>query len=360
MNKQRAQLRMEEHFRKVVRNDRKIQNAYLLVHSEKLGIHLNIAEGSTGNRPAHAGQRYFIASVSKLFTSVLTVLLVQEGKVSYEDPIQRYVDTDLLHGLHVVKGKDYTGEIRIKHLLGHTSGLHDYFEDKPKQGKAMMELILEEPSRFWTPQEVIQWSRENLPSHFPPGQGFHYSDTGYHLLGLMIETVTSLPLHQALRHYIFQPLGMKHSHLAHHGEPIAESEHPIADLYIDNIRVTDYSSLSVEYAGGGIVSASEDLLTFVKALANHELLRKDSFESMKVWSKFAIGIDYGYGLVSFRTVPLVMPKKYNMWGNFGSTGSFMFYHPASELYLIGSLNRFGSYGKAIRLMLKCIDIAAKG
>ncbi|WP_302880607.1 hypothetical protein [Paenibacillus ehimensis] len=48
------------------------------------------------------------------------------------------------------------------------------------------------------------------------------------------------------------------------------------------------------------------------------------------------------------------------WGNFGSTGSFMFYHPALELYLIGSLNRFGSYGKAIRLMMKCIDIAAKG
>lgn len=54
--------------------------------------------------------------------------------------------------------------------------------------KPMLDMLFDEPSRLWTPQEVIRWSKENLKSHFPPGKGFHYSDTGYHLLGLIIET----------------------------------------------------------------------------------------------------------------------------------------------------------------------------
>ncbi|WP_244562742.1 hypothetical protein [Paenibacillus uliginis] len=80
---------------------------------------------------------------------------------------------------------------------------------------------------------------------------------------------------------------------------------------------------------------------------------------MKVWSKFAMGIDYGYGLVRFRTIPLLMPPKHNIWGNFGSTGSFLFYQPDMDLYLIGTFNQFRTTQKAIRFMLKTIDIVSK-
>jgi len=57
--------------------------------------------------------------------------------------------------------------------------------------------------------------------------------------------------------------------------------------------------------------------------------------------------------------PLLMPKKYNVWGNAGSIGSFMFYHPAMDIYLIGNLNRFRYASKGIRLMFKMIDILSK-
>ena len=359
MKKEKVQSLIAEHFTKIVQKDPKIYNAYLLVHSEKLGIHLNIAEGSTGNIPANTQQPYFIASIGKLFTSVLINILVEKGMISYEDTITQFLDNDLLQNLHIYKGKDYTSQIKIRHLLNHTSGLHDYFDDKPKQGKSMIDIIFDEPSRFWTPQETIQWSKEHLKSHFPPGKGFHYSDTGYHVLGLIIEKITSTPFHEALRHYIFQPLQMDHSYLAYYSEPMVKNDYPVADLYSGNNNVIQYRSLSIDYAGGGIVATSEDLLKFMKALATHEIIKEDTFEKMKDWAKFSIGIDYGYGLINFRTIPLLMPQKYNVWGNAGSVGSFMFYHPVMDTYLIGNLNQFRYAQKGIRLMFKIIDILSK-
>ena len=156
-------------------------------------------------------------------------------------------------------------------MLNHTSGIHDYLGDKPNHTTSMLEQIVSESSRFWTSKEVIQWSKENLHSHFPPGKGFHYSDTGYHLLGLIISKIASMSFHSALKQYIFQPLGMNHSYLAQHSEPAIKSDYHVADIYIGEtkIDVAQTRSLSIDYAGGGIISTSDDLLAFIKALVNH-------------------------------------------------------------------------------------------
>lgn len=139
--------------------------------------------------------------------------------------------------------------------------------------------------------------------------------------------------------------------------------HNAYNLYGRSINVTNYRSLSIDYAGGGIVATSEDLLKFMKALVNHELIRENTFEKMKDWAGFFnlffIGIDYGYGLMNFKTIPILMPKKYNVWGNAGSTGSFMFYHPEMDTYIIGNLNQFGYHRKGIKLMFKVIDMLLK-
>ena len=148
----------------------------------------------------------------------------------------------------------------MKHLLNHTSGLHDYFSDKPKYGKPMLDILLDQPDRFWSPQETILWSKDHLNSHFPPGKGCHYSDTGYHVLGLIIERITSKPFYRALMDYIFEPLEMLDSYLAQYSKPIAVNPYPLADLYVRDIKVTHYRSLSIDYAGGGIVSTTENLL----------------------------------------------------------------------------------------------------
>jgi len=361
MNKENTEKSIEKLFRNTVQKDHKIHNAYLLVHSDKLHIHKNIAEGLTNNIPANANQPYYIASVGKLFTSVLIGILVENEMITYEDTITPYLDNELLKNLHIIKGKDYTNQIRIRHLLNHTSGIHDYFEDKPEHTMPMLERIISEPSRFWTPEEVIQWSKDNLVSHFPPGKGFHYSDTGYHLLGLIIEKIASMSFHSALKQYIFQPLGMNHSYLAQYSEPAIKSDYHVADIYIGEtkIDVAQTRSLSIDYAGGGIISTSDDLLAFIKALVNHVIISSDTFEKMKDWARFFLGIDYGYGIMNIKTVPLFMPKVYNSWGNAGSTGSFLFYNQATNAYLIGSLNQQGYHIKGVRMMLKVINILSK-
>ncbi|WP_159881824.1 serine hydrolase domain-containing protein [Paenibacillus puerhi] len=354
MKTEQAQASIEAHFRRLVQKNANLHNAYLLVQSDKLGIRLELAEGTTGGMPAHARQPYCMASVSKLFTSVLIGMLFEQGLLSYEDPISKYLDSGLLDRLHVHKGTDYTHDIRIKHLLNHKSGLPCFLEDKPKQGKSILDLLLGEPSRLWTPQAMIEWSKAHLKAHFPPGQGFHYTDTGYHLLGLIIENVTARPFHEALHHYLFEPLGMKHSSFFRK-EPIERSEYPLAHLYVRNTNITDYNSLSLLYAGGGLVSTSQDMHVFMKALVHHRLLAASTIELMKKdCGRFFPGIDYGYGVMMFKHVPLIMPAKYQVWGNAGSTGSFMFYHPALDTYIIGSLNHFRYHQKGIRLMLHVI------
>lgn len=352
MEKANVQLEVEQLFKKKVEKDPKIHNAYLRVQSEKHGIDINLAAGKEAINPQ---QPYYIASVSKLFTSVLFGQLVEQGICSYDDKISQYLEADLLRNLHIYKERDYTNEIKIKHLLNNTSGLHDFVEDKPTKGKSMPNLLVDEPDRIWTPLETINWAKENMKNHFPPGERFHYSDTGYHLLGLIIEKITGLPYHEVLRKNIFEPLDMKHSHFSR-TEPVEASPFDVAKLYIRDTDITNNKSLSILYAGGGVVSTTDDLLKFIKALVHCQILKRETIERMRSdCGKFFFGIDYGYGVMNIKTVPVLMPVKYNSWGNAGSTGSFMFYHPATDAYLIGTMNQFGYGQKGIRFMLKIAD-----
>jgi hypothetical protein len=110
MKKEEVLSRMEGYFRQKVRKDPNLRNAYLLVHSDRLGIHLNLAEGAQ----ADPQQPYFVASVGKMFTSALAGILVEKGLLSYEDPISKYLDPGLLNGLHIYKGTDYSGAVLVK------------------------------------------------------------------------------------------------------------------------------------------------------------------------------------------------------------------------------------------------------
>ncbi|WP_026477787.1 serine hydrolase domain-containing protein [Alkaliphilus transvaalensis] len=363
MDKTHLENQLKDFFKKAIQKDKNIKNAFMLIHSDKYNLHLNMAEGTTEGVASVPNQPFHIASIGKLFTSVLTSILVEKNEIFFDDSISLYLDEELLKGLHIYKGIDYTDQIKIKHLMNHTSGLNDYFEDTPKNGKSMLQMIEDDPYRSWKPREIILWSKSNLKTHFPPGRGFHYSDTGYHLLGLILEKITKMPLAEAMDYYIFSPLEMHHSYLASHSEPKKKSAISVADVYMKGVNAKDFSILKDDYAGGGIVAPAEDLLKFMKALVHHKLIKEETFEKMKDWAGFFnlffIGIDYGYGLMNFKTIPLVMPSKYNVWGNAGSIGSFMFYHPLTDSYFIGSLNNFRYHRKGIRLMFKAIDILLK-
>lgn len=346
-----VQVKVEKVFRKKIQRDKNIQNAFLLIHSEKYGIHLKLAEGSTERASLHPDHPYFIASIDKLFTSVLIARLVEEGKLSFEDFLVSYLDADLLHELHMYKGTNYTDEIKIKHLLNHTSGLFGDALERSKQGVSMFDLLLNESPQLRTPKVIIQWSKENLNCQFPPGKGYYYSDFGYYLLILLIEKIHSKPYREILNNTLFGPLGMENTYML----PLSNSI-DVAPCYLNGLNVAANINLGMDTLGGRIVSTTEDLLKFMKALVRYEILHQDTLEQMKDWAKFSIGIDYGYGIMSFKPIPLFMPKKYCVWGNAGSNGSFMFYHPEMDTYFIGSFNDFRYQRKGIVFMFKMIDI----
>jgi len=346
MKKVNAESTIENVFRNQVRKDDRVRNAYLLIHSEKLKVHLNIAEGETGDRPADFQQPNYMASVGKIFTSTLAGILVDKGKLSFDDTINKHLAEELVSGLHVHKGVDYSNEIKIRHLLSQQSGLDDNFWP-------LLEKLIAVPDYSLTPKDAISWVKTNTEAIFRPGEGFKYTDTNYHLLGLIIENITGMSFHAALHEYFFEPLGMKHSHMLHYSDPIEKPAYPVADFYMRETRMNDIQSYAaLDFAGGGVVGPLEDFLKFMKALVAHELVSKETLQKMKKDSaKFTLGIDYGYGIWQIKTVPLLMPKKFNSWGVAGATGAFMFYHPEHEAFIIGNFNNSAYEKTGLRYMM---------
>ncbi len=363
MSRQKNRLctKIQARLDKTVSRNKKLKNALLLVHSEKNNIHWKFAAGTSGpkHKPIDADNPYHIASIGKTFTSVLIARLCERGKISFDDPVSKYLPADMLSGLFVYRGTDYAGKVLVRHLLNHTSGIGDYYEGKPLQGKPIKQLLVEGPGRFWTPDETIAYTRDNQKPVAAPGQKFHYSDTGYNLLGKLIENITGKALHENLHDEILTPLGMDNSCLLFYSEPKEKPSLPLAETYIGGHEVSTYKSISLDWAGGGIVSTTEDLLRFHKALVTHQLIKKETLaQCLNDTGRFSYGMDYGYGILCLNvgTMTLVLPKSFYMWGNFGSIASYMFYNPVYDTYIIGTFNHTAW---VVRQVFFIIDIMRK-
>lgn len=345
MDVAQASATIEASFRQQVQGNPKARNAYLLVDSEALGVHLDLAAGTTEGQPADPRQASYMASVGKLFTATLIAILQEQGALAFDDPIERFLDAELMDGLHVHKGHDYSSAIQVRHLLNQTSGLYDNFWP-------LLEKLRHDPAFAMSPRDAVLWGKQNLSPKFPPGRKLYYTDTNYHLLGLIIEAISGRPFHEALREHIFAPLGMRHAHVLHSSDPIEPSDYPIADFYAYDTNFLNLKGYAgIDYAGGGVVAPMHDLLIFMKALASHQIIKPDTLEQMKSdKARFNIGIDYGYGIWQYTTIPLLLPKQFNAWGVVGATGAFMFHHPLTSSYIIGAFNDLSYMRKAIRFM----------
>lgn len=349
-NKVTLQEKIESKFRQQVQNDKKVKNAYLLVHSEKLGIDINIAEGKTGGIQANPKQANHLASVGKLFTATVIGMLHEKGLLDFDDRIVKYLDKDVTRGLHVYKGKDYSGDISIRHLLMQTSGLNDVFYHLWKK-------ILNDPAFRTTPKEAIIWGKENLKPVAVPGEKHFYTDTNYYLLGLIIEKITNKAFHEVMHEFIFDPLGMRHAYVHGFSRPQADSDYPTAKLYIKGYDLLTIEGIhQIDYAGGSVIAPLSEYLVFMKALTNQLIIKGETLKRMimdDIWMGFpTVGFRYGYSVWKPVTIPLILPSRYNCWGCVGVTGAFMFYHPLTESYIIGTFNDFSYRGKALEFMVK--------
>ena len=225
------------------------------VHSGKLGWDYTFPGDSSG-------QPYHVASIGKLFTASLVMMLAERGAFTTRDPIHPFFSSAELERLFVFQGADYARQVTIEQLLGHTSGLADYFEGGVTGGRSFLDEVLANPQAHWTPQALLDFTREKQAAVGAPGQVFNYSDTGYILLGLLIEKVSGKAFHENLRDEFFVPLEMDNSYLMFYSKPTRTPTKALEEIWFNGVEISGFESLSCDWAGGGIVSTTQDLLKF--------------------------------------------------------------------------------------------------
>ena len=339
----------------LVEKDKSVRNCVLSVMKGDGSFSWSGAAGiasQDGQVPMSKDTPIYIASITKLYTATAIMRLYEKGVLSLDDPMSRYLPEELIQGIHVYKGKDYSHEITIKELLSHTSGIADYYTEKPKGGKSLFELFLEEPERSWTVDETIERARNDLEPNFQPGTDASYSDTNFQLLGKVIEAITGKPLHILYEDFFFRPLGLKHTWLTGRSEPQFTPSAAPADIFYKDMIITNTRSNGAYWADGGIVSTAEECIIFLKALNEGRIVSGDTLKLMHNWHKLQFPLQYGYGTMYFKLpwfINMVM-KVPPLWGHSGSTGSFLYYSEDLNLYMAGSINQTESKSKPFRLM----------
>ena len=288
-------------------------------------------------------QPFHSASIGKTFTAVVIGQLVDDGLLELDSKITLFFTDEELEGLFVFEDKDYKNDVTVRMLLQHTSGVADYFEDPASGSLSLQELIIKDKDRFWTGQDLVNFTRVHQVAVGKPGHQYHYSDTGYILLGLLTEKVTGDSFGRVLNQRIFEPLGMENTYLMFYDHLDDQTlRKPIADVWLDGVNIKDYPSLSIDWAGGGLISTLEDMETFVVSTFEGDLLSQETLEEMNQYNyKFEDGIYYGLGLMELRFeefFPLLghLPR---LRGHMGVLGTSMFYDPETKTTYISS---FGS------------------
>jgi D-alanyl-D-alanine carboxypeptidase len=341
----------------LVEKDKSVKNCVLSVMKGDGSFSWSGAAGIAhrdGQVPMTKDTPIYIASITKLYTATIIMRLYEKGALSLDDPMSRYLPERLIQGIHVYKGKDYSREITIKELLSHTSGIADYYTEKPKEGKNLFDMFLEKPERSWTVDETIARARNDLKPNFQPGTDVSYSDTNFQLLGKVIESITGKPLHIVYEDFIFRPLGLKHTWLIGRSEPRLVPSAAPADIFYKDMNITKTRSNGAYWADGGIVSTAEEMIIFLKALNEGRIVSGDTLKLMHNWHKLQFPLQYGYGTMCFKLpwfITMVM-KVPPLWGHSGSTGSFLYYCEDLNLYMAGSINQVESKSKPFRLMLR--------
>jgi CubicO group peptidase (beta-lactamase class C family) len=210
-----------------------------------------------------------LASLSKPFTALAIMMLAEKKRLSYDDPIAR----------HCPELPEKLGAVTVRQLLSHTSGIPDYSSD----------LNIEHPGI--TAAEVLNALRAVNQPIFPPGERYRYSNTGYLLLGLVVERLSGMPLPDYLEEHVFGRLGMKTTFAFTAGR---QKSSDVARGYDDFGSPND----SGGYLGGegGLYSTVDDLFTFDQALYTEKLVKRETLDEAFTPAKVRVGqTSYGLG-----------------------------------------------------------------
>jgi CubicO group peptidase (beta-lactamase class C family) len=276
--------------------------------------------------------------------------------------MDKYLPEALITGIHVYDDTDYTGQVQIRHLLSHTSGIADYYLEEPPDGKSFFEELVAREATERTVEDTILRARDQLSSNFIPGKKASYSDTNYQLLGLILESVTGKALHEVFEEFFFVPLDMPNTYLYNRSEPKVQQVKEVAHIYYKDIDLTYNEAFKTAWADGGLISTMEDSLKFLKALNRGELFqRDDTLAMMHHWNNLEFPIRYGFGTMSMKLPRIMSPFSPvpEVIGHFGSTGTCLFYCEERDLYLVAALNQVESTRILTQLIFNMINLVKR-
>jgi D-alanyl-D-alanine carboxypeptidase len=322
----------------------KVPGAMVLVRTPQGTF--DVAVGTTelgASTPPGASTHFRIASNTKTMTAALIVLLAQDGKLKFSDPVSAYVPD-------VPNGQNIT----VTELLAMRSGLYGYTADP-----AFSAAIDANPGQVWTPKEVLDIAFGH-PPQFAPDASYEYSNTNYALLGLIAEKAGGAPLAQQFRDRLFGPVGLGQTSLPavddtsmplpySHGYMYGGSYYALADdpypaemqaaAMAGTLQPIDYTHQNSSYAtaAGGAISTADDLATWMRALVSGKVFNSDY---QRQWTSSLRAEDpaapdgqkYGYGISYQRFGPNA--AMYYHGGELPGFNSFMGYDPDNDVTLV--------------------------
>ena len=219
--------------------------------------------------------QYSVGSISKQFTAAAILLLQEQGKLTLDDPVSKYVP-----------GLTRGNEVTIRQLLSHTSGYQDYWPQD-----YVMQPMLQPTSA----QQILdQWAK--IPLDFDPGTKWQYSNTNYVIAGLIVEKVAGMPMLQLLQQRVFAPLGMKS--IAN----VDEAKLPDTDpegyfrYALGPLRPAPKEGKGWIFAAAELAMTAEDLAKWNISLINQSVLKPASYRAMETEVVLNNGVGTRYGL----------------------------------------------------------------
>ena len=256
--------------------------------------------------PLSPDQVFRIGSVTKQFAAAGTLKLVEAGRVRLDDPLSKYL-------------KDYPngGAISVRQLLNHTSGVKSY--------TGIDGYMTESIKRDLDTQALIGVFKD-LPADFAPGQGYAYNNSGYVLLGAVIEAASGKPWYESLDATLFKPLGLAHTRYG--------DVHALIPGYVrgytridGRVAPMNHLDMSQPHAAGALVSTLDDLLRWNLALHQGRVLQPGHYRAMTSPEGKAAASAYGYGI---GRVPVRGRSGHAHGGGIFGFASYLLYLPESK------------------------------
>lgn len=295
-------------------------------------------------------QPYFIASTTKLFTTAIILKLRAEGKLRLDDKISNYIDKSILSGLHIYKGKEYSQELTIKHLLSHTSGFPDYFQGKGTNGISLENEITKGNDQFWTFEQSIERTKKMPPLFAPGTKGkANYSDANFQLLGKIIEVITHKSYSENCHETVIKPLGLTKTYLYQDS-----TDKTPKTLYYKSNELNIPKAMTSFGADGGIVSTSSDMLVFIEAFFTGKLFPATYIDELQEWNNIFFPMKSGIGIHLFKLPWLFNPTGTvpNFIGHSGLSGALAYYSPKENIFIVGTVNQVAHPDISFKTMIK--------